>query len=490
MTAASVSGSVIPLPLTGQKFLSSSHYKISHDDRFIPDSLLSSFHHDFNPSQSNGKPLASVPLKAAEFEHQDKSQINIKVSETRHEFPAKQSVLDDPRDKYTALYKTNFQMNSDERVKTFNTTHENYYKPQGISIPPLSSQLSRIWTKSNFPQGDKGKAEKPVSSYRSGFEGHKISGKKEKLVLPGLEQQRTTILGDELKRFETSYDKSFDGIPVEPPLPVPKQRISSIPEGDKGKIIESTTTMRRNFDEKPNHYVPYDKLKSMSALHNTNFKLTDKENQEYLSIQEDSFRPVSLSYSDLTPTRQAKHRNSSDLPQGDTDIDRAKLRINSTVHRSHFPAKDPRRAFSERVDGSKLRTISNVTFGGRNLRSSFYDTTCDSTYKTVSVPMTRADSYRATSVPLKYYEGLKAMPTTWTDFPPQKLKILKPLPSAVRNLKFQHFSPPLGQQQFFGTTHDRDYSSKQVEKIKVDPHRLHRSSLPIGTFNKSNSQLA
>lgn len=82
------------------------------------------------------------------------------------------------------------------------------------------------------------------------------------------------------------------------------------------------------------------------------------------------------------------------------------------------------------------------------------------------------------------------MPTTWTDFPPQKLKILKPLPSAVRNLKFQHFSPPLGQQQFFGTTHDRDYSSKQVEKIKVDPHRLHRSSLPIGTFNKSNSQLA
>ena len=73
-----------------------------------------------------------------------------------------------------------------------------------------------------------------------------------------------------------------------------QQRISSIPEGDKGKIKESTTTMRRNFDVKPNYHIPYDKLEAMSALHNTNFKLTDKENLEYLSIQEDSFRPVNL----------------------------------------------------------------------------------------------------------------------------------------------------------------------------------------------------
>ena len=57
-------------------------------------------------------------------------------------------------------------------------------------------------------------------NYRSGFAGHAVSG--ERLVLPGLHQQRSTILGDELKRFETSYNKSFDGIPVNPPLPVPK----------------------------------------------------------------------------------------------------------------------------------------------------------------------------------------------------------------------------------------------------------------------------
>ena len=157
---------MIPLPLKGHKFLSSSHYKISHDDRFISDSLQSSFHHDFNPSENNVKPPAAIPLKAAKFEHQDKDQINIKLSETRQEFPAKQSIFDDPRDKYTALYKTNFQMNSDNRVDTFNTTHESYYKPQMGDIPPLSSELNRIWTRSNFPQGDKGKAEKPVSNYR------------------------------------------------------------------------------------------------------------------------------------------------------------------------------------------------------------------------------------------------------------------------------------------------------------------------------------
>ena len=84
------------------------------------------------------------------------------------------------------------------------------------------------------------------------------------------------------------------------------------------------------------------------------------------------------------------------------------------------------------------------------------------------------------------------MPTTWADFPAHKVRTLKPIlnQDSLNNLKFQHFTAPLGGQQFFGTTHCRDFSSKKVEKVNIDPHKLHRSSLPIGTFNKNNTQLA
>uniref|UniRef100_H2Z8W0 Uncharacterized protein n=1 Tax=Ciona savignyi TaxID=51511 RepID=H2Z8W0_CIOSA len=156
----------IPAPLHGQEFLASSHYKISHDDRFISDALKSTFHKDYVPPIVNLKPEAALPPKPSEFMHRDVEKISTKVSETCQAFPAKKSVHDDPRDKYSSLYRTNFKLDSDSRIDTFSTTHERYYKPTPQGSLPALSNLGSRWMRSNFPQGDKEKADEPISNYR------------------------------------------------------------------------------------------------------------------------------------------------------------------------------------------------------------------------------------------------------------------------------------------------------------------------------------
>jgi len=62
-----------------------------------------------------------------------------------------------------------------------------------------------------------------------------------------------------------------------------------------------------------------------------------------------------------------------------------------------------REAGVEHVNGANIRTVSNVKLGEKKLAQRFYDTTCDQTYKAVSVPYKLAESHPRSVIPLDYY---------------------------------------------------------------------------------------
>nr|XP_002120880.1 testis-expressed protein 45-like [Ciona intestinalis] len=473
----------IPAPLHGQEFLASSHYKISHDERFIPASLKSTFHKDYVPPISNLKPGAALPPRPSEFMHRDVAKINTKISETCQAFPAKTSTHDDPRDKYSSLYKTNFKLDSDKRIDTFSTTHERYYKPNPIGSQSTLPNLGSRWMKSTFPQGDKEKADEPISNYRGSFLSHDIS-KHQPRRAPSQHWGCKTITGDAQSRFSTTHDSTFQGLWVNTAKSVPKHTSSSIPEGDKEKVTESTTTMRQSYQPSFQGYSPQDRMESYSKLHATNYKMTDGHGRfdKYLSTQAECYQPINNVFSAVV--KRDRDRNASDIPEGDMDPFRSHKRVNSTVARSHHKPLDLKKASVHRVNGSQLRTVSKVQLGEKELESSFYETTCDSTFHPVSVEYNRVDSHPKSNVPLKYYGDEKVAPTTWSDFPSHDMARQHPHRVALENLRETHFMPPHGDQRFFSTTHDSHYTPKRVTKFNVDPGRLQRSSIPIGTMGK------
>ncbi|XP_039248598.2 stabilizer of axonemal microtubules 5-like [Styela clava] len=473
---------LIPAPLAGREFLASSHLRIGNDDRYIPEGWNSTVDTDYKPPSTKQKPDAALPPLPALFMHQDQEKINTQLSETREQFPRKKALTStDTRDKYSALYKTNFKPNSDLRIKTFNTTHDYYYTAKPTSVPPDNTQLAVNWTKSSFPQGDKEKADEPISTYRTGFPGHDTSKMKIERVGSQHWGNQGTIKGDNVRRFGTTHTNTFHGLWSAPPDPVPKHFRSSVPEGDKEKVTEHSTTMRKSFTPHKTDWKSQNSGDSYAKLYATNYKQSDGKGtfDKYQSTAKESYPPISC---ESQRVHRSRDRNASDIPEGDTDANRGTERVNMTTTRRHHPPMNVRDA--RRVDGSKLRTKSNVLLGESTLAGKFYDTTCDSTYQTVNVPRFKANTYYPSVVPLSYYGNQREYPTTWSDFQNPRIGKMIPNPVALDNLRRTHISAPLGGQYFFSTTHDSHYTPKSIAKYKIDSGALQRTSVPIGTLGE------
>jgi len=156
---------LIPAQLSGPEFLRSSHFRVSNDDRIIHNAMKTTFHKDFPSPPTKITPPAQPP-KPADFMHKDLEKINMRTSETTQSFPEKRALIDDLPDKYTALYKTHFKMNSDERIDAFQTTQSLHFKPKDFVTAVDNSHLGKNLRKSHIPQGDKEKAEPPISVYK------------------------------------------------------------------------------------------------------------------------------------------------------------------------------------------------------------------------------------------------------------------------------------------------------------------------------------
>ena len=156
----------IPLQLQGKEFLSSSHFRIGNDRRLARSALKrSTFTKDYVVHNHYGREAASDPPAPAEVMHRDPNQAGQNATESNVCFTGttlpKVSMC-------LKLNKTNFKMDSDDRVDTFRTTHASHYYPKPLSRSfPLDNAM-----KSCVPQGDKEKEKMPMSDYRDNFLGH------------------------------------------------------------------------------------------------------------------------------------------------------------------------------------------------------------------------------------------------------------------------------------------------------------------------------
>lgn len=483
----------IPAQKTGSEFLVASHFTISHEDRWAPNKdpqvYKSTFKKDYPPLPLTKRERIPSPSPAT-IMHKD-DRYNDKCSMTRGHFVEKSLGKQAYANSTSALTRTNFKMDSDSQLKSFQTTHKEYYpvRPLDEARNPAATGKSD-WMRSYIPQGDKEKELWPHSDYRSKFLGKQVS-ERDAVVPFDKFNGPPTITGDarthHLGQFTTTTKSEFIGRYLKRQHlmdPALRDRGSSIPQGDQEKCNYSTSTQQDSF-RRPSFkdFTPFEREDAVNRLRRTTFQLGDRRIPGHLKTTAAESYPSRL-ISDKSMSANLDMGKSS-FPEGDMDPLRAHERVSVTTNDIFFG--NPATGFRNKiVDGSHLRTESHVDLGAaRGAR--FYDTSMKSDFKAVSAPYKKATPGLTTnsSIPLDYYSGAPVtMPTSWSDFPSHAgVPKLIPNPLAVDNLKKSHITPPIPEEREFSTTHQRTYTPKRTSRRSIDPGSLQRSSVPLGTLN-------
>lgn len=146
----------IPAQKTGPEFLVASHFTISHEDRWAPNKdphvYKSTFKKDYPPLPLTKRERIPSPSPAT-IMHKD-DRYNDKCSMTRGHFVEKSIGKQDYANSTYALTRTNFKMDSDRQLKSFQTTHKEYYpvRPLDEARNPAATGKSD-WMRSYIPQG-------------------------------------------------------------------------------------------------------------------------------------------------------------------------------------------------------------------------------------------------------------------------------------------------------------------------------------------------
>lgn len=167
---AAVKNMISPPPV-GTEFLASSHFKIAQDESFGDKVPKSVFKKDYVPWDISTKPPGSKPPRPADILQRDERYFNQRASETKQAF--ERHVLEKPelRDVRHTHGATNFKMDSDPRLNSFQTTHKKDYTPK---VGELATQSTADPMRSYIPQGDPEKAPEPISDYRDRYRAHEV----------------------------------------------------------------------------------------------------------------------------------------------------------------------------------------------------------------------------------------------------------------------------------------------------------------------------
>ena len=149
--------------------LSSSHFKLGPEPRDTKPAMQTTFNRDFPGWEVQFTPSAKPP-KPASVLGADLQFFNNKLSETRMQYNAHKFEPHNPVDP-DKLRATNFKMDRDDRIDTFNTTHNQDYVPHSMTGVKRGSPKYDN-RKSYIPQGDKEKAQEPMSDYKDRFREH------------------------------------------------------------------------------------------------------------------------------------------------------------------------------------------------------------------------------------------------------------------------------------------------------------------------------
>ncbi len=145
----------IEMPKHGTEFLASSHFKIGQEPRWLansnPAAYRSTFKNDY-PPQPIGKRNKTKLLPPADIMHRDEKIGDNHFSVTREHYGHKPLNKTGYGNLPYSLTATNFKMDADEKIKSFSTTHSEYFYEKSLKDVQDKSAM-KDWTKSHIPQG-------------------------------------------------------------------------------------------------------------------------------------------------------------------------------------------------------------------------------------------------------------------------------------------------------------------------------------------------
>ena len=145
----------ITQPKTGTDFLASSHFKIGLEPKWLahedPLAYRSTFKKDYPPQPLTCTVISQLP-PPAEIMHNDPRIADHHCSVTRNHFEPKSFSKQGYGNITYSLTKTNFKMDADKKIKSFRTTHDDYFSPKSLR-EAKNSPATCDWLTSNIPQG-------------------------------------------------------------------------------------------------------------------------------------------------------------------------------------------------------------------------------------------------------------------------------------------------------------------------------------------------
>lgn len=144
-----------PPKLTTLEFLTSSHFKIGMEPKWLcrndPLAYKSTIKQDYPPKFKKKTELAEMPPSAA-IMHKDDA-IHDQCSVTHKEFTKKDNIQ--KSNPCQSLTKTNFKMDIDDRIKSFETTQRSCYRSDGVIRKKDINcvEVANNHLKSYIPQG-------------------------------------------------------------------------------------------------------------------------------------------------------------------------------------------------------------------------------------------------------------------------------------------------------------------------------------------------
>ncbi|XDV51884.1 hypothetical protein PO909_020678, partial [Leuciscus waleckii] len=138
-----------------------------------------------------------------------------------------------------------------------------------------------------------------------------------------------------------------------------------------------------------------------------------------------------------------------------------------------FPKID-RNQFPKHVDGSAIRTLSNVKFGRPELAGCFYSTTSQEQFPPKEVDHPKPTIYPPSNM-LREQEPERMLSTSHTDFVPLNSRRQELSPSHLQRVKYSHIRPEQSKHDF-RTTHNEVFVPKPYCKASLDNSPLQHFS--------------
>ncbi|KAL2090137.1 hypothetical protein ACEWY4_014825 [Coilia grayii] len=446
---SAMTGALIPAQPTGKDFLKSSNVLAVRDsDGITPDQIyLSTCQRDFRTASHFAKCATLSQPTPAQIEHMD-HRILERCTEALRSFkcPLPQSIHRMPA---WAKLGTNLKMHADHRQATFITT-----KAEGFRPPPASS-ASRLTRPKVAPLRSSGDERLPQTTHRETFPAY--------TVLPVVKAParhlggESTIRGDNGRVcFSTHHKEAFQGTWCPPPALVEKQFRSSLPMGDPEKLVERETTQAASF-------TPPRAPRPAGVMERLKVNLGDTDNK-WVSTTADAYRRVKAER-----VLQRHRTTRCSMPMGDVDPEQNRARMTTT--NKVFFSEENHRELPARVDGSKLRTRSNVQFGRPSLGKMFYKTSSGLDYPRKEGLRAQPHTHPSGHV-LSALEPEPAITTVQRDYRASNGRRQELPPTQLKRVKESHISPPC-KEHHFSTTHNEAFIPLPLCK-----------QLPIDTYSQ------